>query len=173
MISFEASEEQKLIQQSVAEFAGSMLAPRVRELERLRAVPDDVRQGAHEMGLGLMGLPEACGGQGLGYVAAVLVEEELGAADAAASFGLPGPGAFGRAVLELGSEAQAQAHLEGFAADGGERQFGAVAWSEAKPCQERAGFTTVATRVDGGYSLQGKKAFVTNAHTADRYLVFA
>lgn len=173
MISFEASEEQKLIQQSVAEFAGSMLAPRVREVEKLRAVPDDVRQGAHEMGLGLMGLPEACGGQGLGYIAAVLVEEELGAADAAAAFGLPGPGAFGRAVLELGSEAQAQAHLAEFAADGGERRFGAVAWSEARPCKERAGFTTVATRVEGGYSLHGKKAFVTNASTADRYLVFA
>jgi alkylation response protein AidB-like acyl-CoA dehydrogenase len=173
MISFEASEEQKLIQQSVAEFAGSTLAPRVREVEKQRAVPDEVRLGAYEMGLGLMGLPEACGGQGLGCVAAVLVEEELGAADAAAAFGLPGPGAFGRAVLELGTEAQAQALLADFAAEGGEGRFGAVAWSELSPCKERAGFATVATRVDGGYSLRGKKAFVTNAHAADRYLVFA
>src|SRR5438105_4424069 len=96
MISFQASEEQQLIQQSVAEFAKSTLAPRVRELEKKRGVPDDIRKGAHEMGIGIMGLPEACGGQGLGYVATVLVEEELGAADAGASFGLPGPGAFGR-----------------------------------------------------------------------------
>jgi alkylation response protein AidB-like acyl-CoA dehydrogenase len=172
MISFEASEEQKLIQQSVAEFAGSTLAPRVREVERLRTVPDDVRRAAHEMGLGLMGLPEACGGQGLGNVATVLVEEELGAADAAVAFGLPGPGAFGRAVLELGTEAQVQALLADFAAEGDGR-FGAVAWSEPSPCKERPGFATVATRIDGGYSLRGKKAFVTNVHAADRFLVFA
>lgn len=173
MISFEASEEQTLIQQSVAEFAKSTLAPRVREVEKLRAVPDEVRQGAHDMGIGLMALPEACGGQGLGYVATVLVEEELGAADAAAAFGLPGPGAFGRAVLELGTDAQAQALLADFAGDGGGGRFGAVAWSEPSPCKERPGFTTVATRIDGGYSLRGKKAFVTNAQTADRFLVFA
>lgn len=173
MISFEASEEQTLIQQSVAEFAKSRLLPRVRETERARAISDDIRQGAHEMGIGIMGMPEACGGQGLGWVATVLVEEELGAADAAAAFGLPGPGAFGRAVLELGSEAQAAALLGDFAADGGDGRYGAVAWSEPSPCKERAGFSTVATKVDGGWSLRGKKAFVTNAHLADRFVVFA
>lgn len=173
MISFEASEEQTLIQQSVAEFAKSRLLPRVRETERARAISDDVRQGAHEMGIGIMGMPEACGGQGLGWVATVLVEEELGAADAAAAFGLPGPGAFGRAVLELGSEAQAAALLGDFAADGGDGRYGAVAWSEPAPCKERAGFSTVATKVDGGWSLRGKKAFVTSAHLADRFVVFA
>lgn len=173
MISFQASEEQQLIQQSVADFAKSTLAPRVRELEKKRGVPEDIRQGAHEMGLGLMALPETCGGQGLGYVAAALVEEELGAADAGASFGLPGPASFGRAVVELGTEAQASALLSDFAADGGADRFGAVAWSEPSPCKERAGFTTVATRIEGGYALTGKKAFVLHAHVADRFLVFA
>ena len=173
MISFEASEEQQLIQQSVADFAKSTLASRVRELEKMRSVPEDIRQGAYEMGLGLMSLPESCGGQGLGVVAAALVEEELGAADAGAAFGLPGPAAFGRAVLELGSEAQAQALLADFSGEGGADRFGGVAWSEAAPCKERPGFSTVAARIEGGYSISGKKAFVTNAHTADRFVVFA
>jgi len=173
MISFEAGEEQQLIQQSVAEFARSTLAPRVREFEKARGIPEDVRRGAHEMGLGLMSLPEACGGQGLGYVAAALVEEELGAADPAVAFALPGPGAFGRAVVELGTAAQASAWLSDFASDGGDARFGAVAWSEPSPCKDRPGFVAVATKVDGGYSLRGKKAFVTNAHAADRFLVFA
>ncbi|MEZ4315331.1 MAG: acyl-CoA dehydrogenase family protein, partial [Polyangiaceae bacterium] len=173
MISFEPSEEQQLIQQSVADLAKSALAPRVREAEKARAVAEDVRRSAYEMGIGLMSLPEACGGQGLGLVASVLVEEELGAADAAAAFGLPGPGAFGRAVLELGTEAQAETLLADFGADGGESRFGAVAWSEPGPCKERAGFVTIAAKIDGGYLLRGKKAFVTNAHAADRFLVFA
>ncbi len=173
MISFEASDEQKLIQQSVADLARSMLLPRAREAEKARQVPEDVRLSAHEMGLGTMAMPEACGGQALGCVVTALVEEELGAADAAAAFGLPGPGTFGRAVVELGSAEQAIAALSDFASDGGHARFGAVAWSEASPCRERAGFTTVATKTADGYALTGTKAFVTNAHLADRFVVFA
>src|SRR6516225_6999155 len=80
MIDFEPSEEQRLVRDSVADFARSTLAPRLREVEKARAVPDDVRHLAHEMGLGLIAIPEAAGGQGLGMLTTVLVEEELGAA---------------------------------------------------------------------------------------------
>jgi alkylation response protein AidB-like acyl-CoA dehydrogenase len=173
MIDFEPSDEQRLVRESVAEFAKSTLLPRVREVERARAVSDDVRRLAHEMGLGLVNVPESAGGQALGMVTSVLVEEELGAADAAAAFGLPGPAAFGAAVAELGSEAQIAAHLSDFAGADGHERFGAVAWSEPAPNKTRAGFSTTAERTDAGWVLRGKKAFVTNAHLADRFLVFA
>jgi alkylation response protein AidB-like acyl-CoA dehydrogenase len=173
MIDFEPSEDQRLMQESVAQFAKATLAPRVRELERLRGVPEDVRRLAHEMGLGLIDVPEACGGQGQGILTAVLLEEELGSADAAAAFGLPGPGAFGRAVVELGDAAQAERYLAGFAAPDAHDLFGAVAWSEASPCKARAGFTTTATRDGEGYRISGKKAFVANAALAERLVVFA
>ena len=39
MIDFEPSEDQRMMQDSVAQFAKSTLAPRVREVERPRAVP--------------------------------------------------------------------------------------------------------------------------------------
>jgi len=171
MIDFEPSEEQRLVQQSVADFAKSAIAPRVRELEKARAVPDDLRRLAHEMGLGLMDVPEAAGGQGLGMVTTVLVEEELGAADAAVAAGLGGPGAFATAVVELGTAEQAKEALADFA--GEETRFGAVAWSEPAPSRARAGFVTTA-RADGdGWVIAGKKAFVVNAHLADRFVVFA
>lgn len=173
MISFEPTEDQRLIQESVAQFAKSTLAPRVRELEAARAVPADVRATAHEMGLALAALPESVGGQGLGLVTAVLLEEELGAADAAAAFGLAGPGAFGTAVTELGTPEQAAALLADFAAEGGHERFGAVAWSEPAPNRERPGFVTTAVKEEGGYRLTGKKAFVVNAGLADRFVVFA
>lgn len=173
MISFEPTEDQVLMRDSVAAFARSTLAPRVRELEQLRAVPDDVRQLAHEMGLGLVAVPEACGGQGLGMTTSVLLEEELGAADAAAPFGLAGPHAFAHAVLELGSDEQASAELADFAAADAHARFGAVAWSEAKAHPTRAGFTTVATATADGFEITGKKAFVINGGLADRFVVFA
>src|SRR5262249_8061426 len=148
MIDFEPSEDQQLMRDSVAQFAKTTLAPRVREIEKQRAVPDDVRKLAHEMGLGLVSLPEAVGGQGPGLVTLVLLEEELGSADAAAAFGLPGPGAFGHAVVELGTEAQGREALADFTTGDSHARFGAVAWSEPKPNKARAGFSTMA-QADG------------------------
>jgi len=142
-------------------------------MEAMRGVPEDIRRAAHEMGFGLLTLPEACGGQGQGLVTLALIEEELGAADAAATFGLAGPGAFGRAAMELAGPARAAVLLEGFSAEDGWDRFGAVAWSEPEPCRAREGFSTTATRVDAGYRLSGKKAFVGNASLADRFVVFA
>jgi alkylation response protein AidB-like acyl-CoA dehydrogenase len=173
MIDFEPSEEQRLVRESVADFAKSTLAPRTREMEKARAVPEEVRRLAFEMGLGLVTMPEAAGGQGLGMLTSVLLEEELGAADAAAAFGLAGPGAFGDAIAELASEEQAPIFLAPFAMSGGHERFGAVAWSEPAPNKARAGFSTTAKRCEGGYSITGKKAFVVNAHLADRFVVFA
>jgi alkylation response protein AidB-like acyl-CoA dehydrogenase len=173
MIDFEPSEEQRLVRESVAEFARSTLVPRVREVEKARAVPADIRRLAHDMGLGLVAVPKSAGGQPLGLVTTVLLEEELGAADAAAAFGLPGPHAFGTAVSELGTPEQGTTHLADFASADADERYGAVAWSEASPNKARSGFMTTAERHDAGWVLNGKKAFVVNAHLADRFVVFA
>ena len=173
MIAFEPNEDQALMQGSVAQFARSTLAPRVREFEKLRGVPEDVRKLAHEMGLGLVAVPESCGGAGLGLVTSVLIEEELGAGDAAAAFGLSGPHAFAAAIVELGSEDQARAELAAFSEPDGHGRFGAVAWSEPKGNKERAGFVTTAVKEGDGWKITGKKAFVVNAGLADRFVVFA
>ncbi len=173
MIDFEPSEDQRMMQDSVAQFAKSTLAPRVREVERLRGVPEDMRILGHEMGLGLIDVPESAGGQGLGLLTRVILEEELGSADAGAAFGLSGPGSFGAAVVELGTPEQIAALLADFSGADGHARFGAVAWSEPKPNKERAGFVTTATPAGDGYAITGKKAFIINAPHADRFLVFA
>ncbi len=173
MISFEPTEDQQLMQGAVADFAQQMFFPRVREHERLRGLSEEVRRAAHAMGLGLVTVPESCGGQGQGLCSALLVEEELGAADAAAAFALAGPQTFGRVVQELGTNEQIERLLSGFSGDEAWDTFGAVAWSESDVCRERVGFATTAAAVEGGYRLTGKKAFVGNAALADRFVVFA
>src|SRR5262245_26626596 len=100
MIGFSPTEDQKMMVDSVGQFARA-IRPRMRECERLRGVPDDLRKTAHELGLGLVALPEAIGGAGLGLATAVLLEEEVASGDPAAAFGFGGPGAFGVAVSEL------------------------------------------------------------------------
>jgi alkylation response protein AidB-like acyl-CoA dehydrogenase len=173
MISFEPTEDQKLMVESVAGFARSTLRPRIREHEKEREVPEAVRKTAHELGLGLVALPESVGGAGLGMTTAVMLEEEVSWGDAAAGFAFGGPGAFGFAVRELGTTEQARAALESFAAEGGHTRFGAVAWGETKANRERAGFVTTATKTGDGWRLDGAKAYVVNADRAERFVVFA
>jgi alkylation response protein AidB-like acyl-CoA dehydrogenase len=173
MISFEPTEDQKLIIGTVADFAKSVLAPRAREFEKAHAVSEDARKAVQEMGLSLAAFPEALGGQGLGLLTAVMINEELAYGDPAAPFGLPGFGSFLLAVGELGSDEQAKSLLERFGNPSAADSFGAVAWSERVPNKERPGFTTQAKQVGAGWELTGDKAFVGNAELADTFVVFA
>lgn len=173
MISFEPTEDQKMMVESVAQFARTVLRPKVREYEAARALPESVRKTAHELGLGLVALPEEVGGTGLGFGTAVMLEEEIAWADPAAAFGFGGPGAFGLAVAELGTAEQAREALAPFVGDAGHERFGGVAWGEAKANRDRAGFCTTAKKEGAGYRLDGAKAYVLNADRADRFVVFA
>ncbi len=172
MISFEPTEDQQLILGTVADFARSSLAPRAREFEKARAVSDEVRRAAQEMSLAMAHVPESVGGQGLGLLTAVLINEELAYGDAAAAFGLPGFGSFTLAALELGTEDQARRLIAPFT-DPAATAFGAVAWSEQRASRERPGFVTSATRTSDGWELSGEKSFVGNADVAQSFIVFA
>lgn len=170
MISFEPSEDQQLILGTVADFAKSALLPRARKFEAAREVCAEVRSAIQEMALGAAGVPESLGGQGLGLLTAVMINEELAYGDAAAPFGLPSFGPFTLAALELGNDAQ-QAALLGPLLEAA--AFGAVAWSEAQPNRDRPGFVTVAKPAGDGFELSGAKSFVSNAAVADQFVVFA
>lgn len=172
MISFELSEEQKLIQDTARSFAADQLWPRLRDTEKARGLSDALGAQAHELGFSTLALPEAVGGQGLGLVEAALVDAELAWGDAGASFALPGPNALAPFVLELGDTSQQEAILRPFTEAGGARRRGAVAWSEPKPA-EREGLTTTARRDGDAWVLDGDKDFVLDGGVADDYVVLA
>lgn len=173
MISFEPTEEQKLIQETVAELAKTRVAESLREAEAAGEVSAELREAVQEMELPLAAAPEAVGGQGLGMMAAVIINEELAKGDAATVFGLPGFGPYLWAALELGTEAQNTELLSAWTGADGAETFGAVAWSELKPNRERPGFNTVAKQEGSGWVLSGKKTFVSNAGRAKSFIVFA
>ena len=102
MISFQPSEDQKLMHDTISGLA-TTLRPRIREIEKLRGLPPDVRKTVVELGLGVAGVPEAAGGAGLPLTTVVLIEEAIAEGDSAAPFAMPGPGALGTALVELGS----------------------------------------------------------------------
>lgn len=174
MISFEVSEDQRLMVDSVAQFAKTTIRPKIRDLEKAGELPEPVRKTAHELGLGLALLPESVGGAGLGFTTAVLLEEELAWGDPAAPFAIGGAGAFGLAVTELGAPEQARDYLTKFTSEAdAHARFGAVAWGEKKPHPDRPGFSTTATKDGDGWRLDGAKAYVINADRATSFVVFA
>src|SRR6185369_13576178 len=76
------SDEQKMLQETVRQFAKSELAPRIEKLDHEEGFN---RDSFHKMGeLGLLGIivPEADGGSGLDCVSATIAMEEMGAVDA-------------------------------------------------------------------------------------------
>jgi alkylation response protein AidB-like acyl-CoA dehydrogenase len=116
-------------------------------------VPDGLRKKFDETGLGL---------DDVGLETAVLVHEELAFGDPGAAVALSAPHDGNRALLALADDAQ-RARFTGKAS--------AVCYSERKAPLD--GFSTVAKRVDGGWALTGKKAFVVGAAAAELHLVFA
>jgi alkylation response protein AidB-like acyl-CoA dehydrogenase len=174
MIGFDPSDDQKMVRDSVAQFAERTLRPRIREFEKARGLPDDVLKAAHEMGLGLAAFPEAVGGSGLGMVTQVLIDEELAFGDPAAPFALGGPGAYGWAALTFGDPGRAKDLLAPFTGEGAHARVGAIAWGEKKAVADRPGLATTAEKTpSGGWKLTGEKAFVLNADRAQSFIVFA
>jgi alkylation response protein AidB-like acyl-CoA dehydrogenase len=173
MISFEPTDDQKMVRDSVAQFAERTLRPRIREFERTRGLPEDVLLAAHAMGLPLAAFPEAVGGAGLGVVTQVLIEEELAHGDPAAAFALSGPGAYGWAALLFGGPQLGKELIAPFVGDGTHARFGAVAWGERQVSRDRAGLLTTAERAGTRWKLRGEKSYVLHADRAASFIVFA
>ena len=173
MICFEPTDDQKMVRDSVAQFAERTLRPRIREFERARALPDDVLEAAHAMGLPMAAFPETVGGAGLGVGTQVLIEEELAHGDPAAAFALSGPGAYGWASLLFGGPALGKELLAPFVGEGAHTRFGAVGWGERQVCRDRPGLVTTAERAGAGWRLRGEKSYVLHAGRASSFIVFA
>ncbi len=152
MISFGLEEDQQIIQATVRKFAAEELRPKMRAFEK-SGIPDALRRKFDETGLGL---------DDVSLETAVLVHEELAFGDPGAAVALSAPYDGNRALLALADDAQ-RARFAGKAT--------AVAYSERKAPLD--GFATVAKRVDGGWALTGKKAFIVGAAAAELHLVFA
>ncbi len=104
MFDLNPGEELDLLVDTARSFAENELAPAMRAHETARAVDDGIRGKFAQIGLSGLEIPEAAGGSGLGALARVLVNEELGAADAGAAIALDPIGPALYPLLELGGE---------------------------------------------------------------------
>ena len=158
MISFALDPDQTLIQETLREFAKNELAPQARSAESARQPSAALKKGHAELGMQHIDLPESLGGQGATLCTTVVAEEELGWGDAALALALDA-GYPGTLFLALARETGAE--------------VGAVALAYCEPKGPAVGFGTTARCVDGGFAITGRKGWVADAASAQRFIVFA
>lgn len=81
MLNFEFSDEQKMIRESVRDFAKNELAPNVRKMDTDGRIPESIISGLANLGVLGMTAPSEIGGQDADPVTAGIVAEELARGD--------------------------------------------------------------------------------------------
>jgi short-chain 2-methylacyl-CoA dehydrogenase len=160
---FQLSDEQRLLRDTVREFARGEVAPVAEELDRTKSFPYDLvaKMGA----LDLMGIPfpEEVGGGGGDTLSYALAVEELTRIDSSVAITLCAHTSLGtQPVYLFGSDSQRERLLPDLCAG---RKLGAFGLTEPEAGSD-AGNTQTRARLDGDeWVIDGAKQFITNAGT--------
>jgi alkylation response protein AidB-like acyl-CoA dehydrogenase len=165
------TENQKMIQQMVRDFAEKEIRPKLMEWDEAQYFPVELFK---KMGnLGLMGVlvPEQYGGSGLGYYEYITIVSEL--AQVCGSIGLSVAAHNSLCtghILYHGSEAQKQKYLPKLATA---EFIGAWGLTETGTGSDAGGMATTAVKDGDYYVLNGSKNFITHAISGDVAVVIA
>ena len=171
MMDFDLSEEQRLVRKTVREFAESEILPHVEKYEREERYPMELV--AKLPSLGLMGpmIPEEYGGSFSDVLTYGVICEELARVDwVVASVVSVANSLCGGSLLKYGTEEQKQRYLPGIAA--GEIICSACL-TEPRGGTDLGNMETTATKVDGGFLLNGTKVFISHAEHAGLFFIVA
>jgi acyl-CoA dehydrogenase len=173
MVSFQPSEEQQLIRDTVAAFAREQIRPLAHEADESGVIPSDLVQQGWELGLVNSAIPEAHGGAGdsRSVVTGALIAEELAWGDLSIALHLLAPRLVVYPVLEMGTPAQQDRILKAYT--GPQFCAGSAAVVEPRLDFDLAALATTARRDNGAYVLNGSKCFVPLGREADHLLVYA
>jgi len=165
------TEEQRLIRDTARSYAREHIAPHAAQWDRDATFPAKALSGLAELGFYGMLVPEQHGGCDIGYVAAALVLEEIGVADAACSTIVSVTNSVGcMPLLQYGTAQQQRDFLSPLAR--GEK-LAAFCLTEPQAGSDASGLKTRAERQGDNYVLNGTKQFITSGKNADLAIVFA
>jgi len=171
MIDLDLTDEQRLLEGSVREWAARSVAPRIRELDRAHQFDKSLLP--QMAGVGLLGIciPESSGGAGMDYISLGLASEELEYVDTSLRVILSvHVGLNSLTLLTWGSDAQKQQYLEPQARGEKIATFGLT---EPAAGSDARGIQTLAVKDGSDYRLTGEKTWISLADVADHFLVFA
>jgi short/branched chain acyl-CoA dehydrogenase len=160
---FDLSDDHRLIQQTVRDFARQEVAPVAEELDREKRFPYEIVRKLGELNLMGIPFPEEYGGGGGDTLAYALAVEELTRIDSSVAITVCAHTSLGTQPIWLfGSEEQKREWLPQLCS--GER-LGAFGLTEPEAGSDAGNTQTRARREDGHWVINGAKQFITNAGT--------
>jgi glutaryl-CoA dehydrogenase (non-decarboxylating) len=171
MLSFDLTEEQRLLEQSVREWAAREVAPRIRELDRAHKFDRGILPQMAQLGLLGISVPTEYGGAGMDYLCLGLASEELEYVDTSLRVILSVHlGLNSLTLLSWGTEDQKQRYLVPQAQG---KKVATYGLTEPSAGSDARGIQTVAIKRGSRYELTGEKMWISLADVADNFLVFA
>ena len=167
------TEEQRLVRDTMAEFAAERLRPAAAEADEKACAPADLLAAGAELGLASIGIPEELGGAGTerSQLTSVLVAEQLGHGDLGLAVACLAPAAVGTALALWGGADQQATYLPAFT--GRHVPVAALAVLEPRPLFDPFQLRTTARRTSGGFVLDGVKSLVPRAADAELLIIAA
>ena len=165
------TDEERMIRDSAHAYCQDKLAPRVLEMFRHEGTDVSIFRelGSLDM-LGIV-IPEEYGGSGLGYVSYGLVAREVERVDSGFRSMMSVQGSLVMVPInEFGTEEQKRKYLPKLATG---ELIGCFGLTEPNYGSDPGGMISRARRADGGYVLDGTKAWITSSPIADVFIVWA
>src|SRR5881392_3808844 len=160
---FDLSDDHRLLQRTVRDFARNEVAPVAEELDHRKQFPYDIVRQLGELGLMGIPFPEEYGGGGGDTLAYALAVEELTRIDSSVAITLCAHTSLGtQPIFLFGSEEQKREWLPQLTS--GEK-LGAFGLTEPGAGSDAGATRTRAELRDGQWVVNGSKIFITNAGT--------
>ncbi|MCB8942776.1 MAG: acyl-CoA dehydrogenase family protein [Ardenticatenaceae bacterium] len=172
MLNFQLDEEQKMLTEAIGRYAEERMRKVFRDADEEGKIPAEVVQAGWELGVLPTSIPEQYGGFGeYSAVTGAIAAEAMAFGDLAITLQVMAPNSVAVPVMLFGTEAQKEAHLPLFC----EEQMPKVAAALTEP---RIQFDprhlgTTAVLDNDSYILNGRKAMVPLAATAETFLIYA
>ncbi|MDT7728434.1 MAG: hypothetical protein QOI21_5010 [Actinomycetota bacterium] len=167
------SEDQRMIVETVTEFAAEQLRPAAADADAKLMAPEGLLTRSAELGITLVGIPEEAGGVGEGrsVVTNALVAEALAHGDLGLAVAVLAPSAVSTSLVLWGDARQQADYLPAFVGDN--VPAAAFALQERTPLFDPFKPGTKARRTPKGYQLDGVKSLVPRAAQAELFVVSA
>jgi alkylation response protein AidB-like acyl-CoA dehydrogenase len=168
---FQLTEEHRMVQSMVREFASKEILPVAAELDHTETFPQEIIKKAAALGLMGMVVPERYGGAGMDAIAYVVAHEELARASAGVQTIITVSNSLvADPILRFGTQAQRERYLPGLC-DG--TRLGCYCLTEPSSGSDAMSLSTTARRDGDEWVLRGTKAFVSSGVEADTCIVYA
>lgn len=151
-------------------FRREYVAPRAAEWDRRRGVPLEAFRAAAAAGLTGIEAPVALGGRGAGFIAKTLIAEELARGCMGFAFAVINTQNVAAKLAAEGSAAQVERYVGSLVRG---EIVGCTSLTEPQAGSDFSAITTMARRVEGGWVIDGEKAWAANGAIADVAIMFA